>query len=154
MPALGEVIPLNGKWQGTNKLWLSPGEPVRESESLAEISTIAQGQFSEMRYTWAEGGKAQEGRIIIGHAPAGQAVNAVWFDTWHMMDQFMVCAGSVEAEGLVRVKGAYAAPPGPDWGWQIAVEPKWKDQFHLMMYNITPEGESFLAVETVYTRQS
>lgn len=153
MSVLTELTQLIGKWRGTNQLWLSPDEPVRGSESIAEFSTIAHAQFTELRYSWAEEGNAQEGRIILGQAPESRVVKAIWFDTWHLMDQFMVCEGQVDSEGVVRVKGSYAAPPGPDWGWQITIEPKEKDVFHLIMHNISPEGESFLAVKTSYSRQ-
>lgn len=154
MPALTQLTDLIGKWQGENHLWLYPGDPVHLSESLAEISPVFQGQFSELCYTWAEGRKSQEGRMLLGQMPDSETIQAVWFDTWHMANQFMVCQGGVDAGGVVQVKGAYAAPPGPDWGWQITIEPQGKDQFRFLMHNITPEGESFLAVETIYTRRS
>lgn len=147
MSSLPTLSNLSGKWHGKNLLWLSPDEPVRESEADAEISTIAQGQFTEIMYTWVFEGKAQEGRIILGQTPDSKAVKAVWFDTWHMMEQFMVCEGEVDDEGVVWVKGSYAAPPGPDWGWQISIETQKIDVFHLIMHNITPEGEAFLAVD-------
>jgi hypothetical protein len=163
MTALDDLTALIGTWRGTKRLWLAPGEPVRESESGAEIATVAQGQFSELRYTWAYEGEPQEGRLIVGRGPADGAVQAVWFDTWHMRDQFMVCEGESPAagsrgedaaEGAVTVRGSYAAPPGPDWGWEIAIEPRGPDGFRLRMTNITPEGERFLAVEIGYARQS
>ena len=151
MSALIELNDLIGKWQGTNQLWLFPGEPVRESESLAEIGTMQQEQFTEIRYSWAADGKSQDGRILLGQAADDGIVKAVWFDTWHMANQFMVCEGNVE-DGIVSVKGSYAAPPGPDWGWQIDIEPQGMNAFHLLMYNITPDGEKFLAVEVAYSR--
>ena len=70
-----------------------------------------------------------------------------------MREEFMVCEGSAEDDGTVSFRGTYAAPPGPDWGWQITIEPKGEDAFRFLMYNITPEGEKELAVEVVYSRQ-
>ena len=105
MSALAALTDLIGEWQGTNHLWLSPDEPVRKSESSAEIRTIAQEQFSEIRYSWADEGQSQEGCLILGQATAQKTVKALWFDTWHVRDQFMVCEGSVKDSGAVRVQG-------------------------------------------------
>lgn len=149
MSAIPALTNLVGKWQGQNQLWLAPGDPVRLSETTAEIEEIAHQQFTEMRYRWADGGKPQEGTIILGFT--SDIVKAVWFDTWHMAYQFMVCEGSADGD-FVSVKGAYAAPPGPDWGWRIAFEPRGPDAFRFTMYNITPDGQEFLAVEVLYSR--
>lgn len=153
MSALAVLTSLIGEWQGTNHLWLSPEEPVRKSESSATISSLAQAQFSEMRYSWADEGQAQEGRLILGQAAGQKTVQAVWFDTWHIRDQFMVCEGQVEDAGTVRIQGSYDAPLGPDWGWQITIKPSDKDTFRFLMHNISPEGEKMLAVEVTYSRQ-
>jgi hypothetical protein len=154
MSTPSELKNLSGKWQGTSKLWLTPQEPVRLSESLAELSSIAQEQFTEIQYSWAYEGKPQAGRIILGQAAESKVVKAVWFDTWHMMNQFMICEGDVDDTGAVRVKGSYSAPPGPDWGWQITIEPIEQGAFRLLMHNILPDGQKFLAVEVTYSRQS
>ena len=153
MTALAELTAITGRWQGANHLWLTPQEPVHKSESTAEISAIAHEQFIEIFYTWADEGKPQEGRIILGRSSTSDLVHAVWFDTWHMAHLFMVCEGNVDEKGIVRVNGFYAAPPGPDWGWQITIEPEGKDAFRFIMHNITPDGEKFLAVEVAYSRQ-
>lgn len=91
--------------------------------------------------------------MILGQESQQKVVNAVWFDTWHLSEQFMVCEGSVDDHGEVNIQGTYAAPPGPDWGWQIAIEPKNQDQLGLRMYNITPAGEKMLAVQINYSRK-
>jgi len=154
MSALKTLSALIGKWQGHNQLWLYPGDPVHESETLAEISAAFQEQFTALQYTWAEAGQPQQGRLMLTQTPDGNTVKAVWFDTWHLAHQFMVLEGEVDDQGMVNVKGSYAAPPGPDWGWQIDIEPKSENTFPFRMYNITPEGEKFLAVEVTYTRQA
>jgi hypothetical protein len=52
----------------------------------------------------------------------------------------------------LSVAGTYAAPPGPDWGWRITIEPQSPAAFRLRMYNISPAGPSDLAVEAIYAR--
>lgn len=143
---------LLGEWRATNRLWLSPDEPVRESESLAVVRLVGREQFAEIEYSWAFDGKPQEGRIIVGQDPGSHAVKAVWFDSWHMRNDFMSCQGGVDPTGVIALKGAYAAPPGPDWGWEILIEPALRGAFRLSMYNIPPAGEKELAVEANYSR--
>ena len=91
--------------------------------------------------------------MILGQESQLNVVNAAWFDTWHLREQFMVCEGRVDNQGAVNIRGTYAAPPGPDWGWQITIEPMDQDQFGIRMYNITPAGEKMLAVEINYLRK-
>ena len=63
----------------------------------------------------------------------------------------MQCTGKTETNGAVSVLGYYAAPPDPDWGWRITLQPDSANRFRLIMYNITPDGEEILAVEAVFT---
>ncbi len=145
---------LKGEWTGDNRLWLSPGEPARLSETTAWIASTAQGRFVTIRYTWADQGRPQDGLMVIGVQAPGGAVDAFWVDSWHMGDKFMACRGSVGQDGVVSVQGTYAAPPGPDWGWRIAVIPEARSAFRIKMYNLSPDGEEMLAVEAAYTRRS
>jgi len=67
----------------------------------------------------------------------------------------MALEGKSEPNGIVRVTGSYAAPSGPDWSWEIAIEPGGdENSFRFVMVNITPEGERALAVEVIYSLQA
>jgi hypothetical protein len=57
---------LVGEWSGTNKLWLTPDEPVRESETTASVTLAAQGKFITIAYTWSFEGEPQDGLIVLG----------------------------------------------------------------------------------------
>ncbi len=70
----------------------------------------------------------------------------------HMSDKFMICQGAAEPDGAIVVRGSYAAPPGPDWGWRMVIGPGDGDTFRLIMYNISPDGQEDLAVEASYTK--
>jgi hypothetical protein len=142
-----------GQWAGTNHLWLSPVEPVSESSTTMFVELAAQGQFVTLQYTWTFEGKPQDGLILIGYETQLNVVKAIWVDSFHMQDKFMLCQGNMEEQGVVKVKGSYAAPPGPDWGWQININNMADDKFQLEMYNITPEGDAILAVEATYSRK-
>jgi hypothetical protein len=147
-----KLLRLNGSWQATNRLWLSPEEAVRESEAKAVISTIAQGKFLVLRYTWSEQGQPQDGLLLVGSI--AEAAEAVWVDSWHMQDKHMLLTGKVAPDGSVRMRGSYAAPSGPDWGWRIDLLIVKANSFQFMMYNLPPDGEETLAVEAVFKRVS
>jgi len=142
---------LAGRWQGTNRLWLDPSESARESMATAVCQQVAQGKFFELHYTWADEGLPQEGVLLLGQSQ--EQLSAAWVDSWHMQDTMMQCTGTLPSDGIVSVVGHYAAPPGPDWGWRIALQSDPTDQFRLIMYNITPDGEEMLAVEATFTRE-
>jgi hypothetical protein len=152
MTSLATLIRLIGQWAGSNRLhvvWLTP--PVQDSDTTASVSLAAQGQFLAISYTWAYEGKPQDGLLLIGSGEAANSVKAVWIDSWHMSDKFMLLEGTVEPSGSISMRGAYAAPPGPDWGWRIVIEPG-DAAFRMTMHNISPEGEEIPAVEATFAR--
>jgi hypothetical protein len=138
-----------GEWKGTNRLWLFPEDPVRESAGGATVERIAQGQFLMIRYSWSYEGAAQDGVLLISLEK--QDVPAVWTDSWHMARNLMTCTVDDTADDVLSVSGTYAAPEGPDWGWRIALQPE-SSGIALRMYNIPPGDAEIPAVEAVYTR--
>jgi hypothetical protein len=145
-----KLAELTGRWQGNNRLWLDPSEPAQESAATAVCQQVAQGKFFELHYTWAEGGLPQDGALLLGQSQ--EKLTAAWVDSWHMQDKMMQCSGKAQTDGAVSVLGYYAAPPDPDWGWRIVLQLDSADQFRLIMYNISPDGEEILAVEAVFSR--
>lgn len=145
---------LTGEWAGVKQLWLTPTDPGRQCEATASVGTAAQGQFLAIRYTWAVDGQPQEGLLLLGSETPAAPPKAVRIDSWHMANQFMMCAGESASEQRAAVRGAYAAPPGPDWGWRITVEADGAARFRLIMHNITPEGQEALAVLASFERQT
>lgn len=141
-----------GQWSGMNRLWVFPGDPVRESETNASIVFAARGTLALITYTWAYEGKAQEGVLMMRTDPNPEDVQVMWVDSWHTSNKFMQFHSQEDKEGLVAVHGTYAAPPGPDWGWRIVLKSDNTNEFHIVMYNITPDGQEALAVDARYKR--
>lgn len=149
-PALASLV---GRWSGDNTVWLEPGtDPLRSSAS-ADVSLEAEGQALSMRYVWAEGGKAQSGVLLLVGDATLTAWAGAWTDSWHYANQLMDVRGAGDGNS-VSVRGSYAAPPGPDWGWRLVLEPGDADRCMLRMHNITPDGEEALAVEMQLTRSA
>jgi hypothetical protein len=147
---------LVGKWRGINRLhttWI-PENPLRETVSQAIVGLTARGRFLKIEYDWAFDSTVQEGLILIGDEKDSDSIKAFWIDSWHLSDKFMVSEGTRDAEGSISLKGFYAVPDHPDWGWRTVIEPERDDSFKITMYNVTPEGEEMLAVEMEFRRQS
>jgi hypothetical protein len=146
-----KLLELVGNWAGSQGLWLDPEQPEQRSQMQAQVSLAGQGKFLLLRYQWIYEGQPQDGLLLVGFNQGRQVVSAVWIDSWHMNDQMMLCQGEASPDGTLHLSGSYPAPPGPDWGWWIEVAPREED-LKLVMHNVTPEGQAFLAVEAVLER--
>jgi len=152
MHVRAQLNELSGEWTGVNRLWFSPDEPVRQSESTASITLAARDTCAIIRYTWADEGKPHEGVLMVRVAAKSSDIDVVWTDSWHMSHQFMVCRREDDSQGRVSARGSYAAPPGPDWGWRIVVASDAAEHLQIVMYNISPDGDEMLAVDATYSR--
>jgi Protein of unknown function (DUF1579) len=145
------LLSLAGEWRGTSRLHDPHTNSPDDSPSVATVIPILNGRFVRLDYTWAYHGEPQQGQLLFGVDGTVGIVSAVWIDTWHMGDLFLVCRGESGGGPGVLVTGAYAAPPGPDWGWRTELRPT-DDGFQLVMTNIAPDGKEAPAVEASYRR--
>lgn len=152
MNALDRLAACAGSWRGSNRLHDPHTGRPEDTESTLVLATLLGGKFIRVDYTWSYQGAAQEGSILIGYESERGKATAHWIDSWHMSDCVMACEGAVEDNGSVVVRGSYAAPPGPDWGWRIVLRPVDGPALHLVMYNVTPDGQEALAVEATFER--
>jgi hypothetical protein len=141
-----------GTWAGTNNLYLSwLPDPLRQSESDLTVSLKANGQFVSFEYTWAHEGEPQEGLILLGCDKKSDAVQTVWTDSWHSSHTFVLSDGKSSEDGSISVKGYYKVEGHPDWGWRTDIIPN-GEELRIVMYNVSPEGDEELAVETDFHR--
>jgi len=152
MAAFSRLIGFTGRWRGKYRLIVEPGQPARESESTAVVAPIAGGRFVRIDYVWGERERPQDGSILFGRDRERGVVTALWVDSFHMSDKVMTCEGQSADAGSLDVRGFYAAPPGPDWGWRTVIETGEDDSLRMVMYNVSPDGKEDLAVEATYRR--
>ena len=152
MSGLDRLAACAGRWQGSNRLHDPHTDAPEDSTATVVLATLLGGRFIRLDYTWSYRGAAQEGSLLIGYQSDHGKVTAHWIDSWHMSEGVMACEGAVEAEGTIAVRGSYAAPPGPDWGWRIVLRPSDEAALHVVMSNVTPDGQEALAVEATYAR--
>ena len=110
------------------------------------------GRFVRLDYTWSYQGTPQEGSLLVGFQSGPGRATIHWIDAWHMADGVLACEGAVEPDGTIAVRGSYAVPPGPDWGWRIAIRPGDGSALAIVMHNVTPGGEEAVAVEATFRR--
>ena len=151
MRGLDGLIACAGTWRGTSTLQDPHSGLDDESASTATVTPVLGGRFVRIDYTWSYGGKPQEGSLLVGLQKKAETATAHWIDSFHNGEKVMACSGSAAEDGAVSVRGSYAAPPGPDWGWRIDVIPA-GETLRIVHHNVWPEGKEELAVESRYTR--
>ena len=144
---------LLGEWEGTKLLYFNPPpEPAISSASKLSVRPVAGGSFLQFDYDWTYEGEAQSGVLILG-SDEENAATAAWVDSFHMSSKIMHCTGGA-TDRSVDLRGSYQAPPGPDWGWRIAIGSSSAAELRIVMHNISPEGQEDLAVQIDYTRSN
>jgi hypothetical protein len=153
MDDLSKLKSAAGNYKGTNRLHYPPENPPDESRSNLNLTSILNGKFVRIDYSWSYKNERQEGSMLIGFVPKENLVTMHWIDTWHMSNKVLVLQGTVESDGSINVFGSYPAPPDPDWGWRIVIKPA-DETLNISMFNISPKGEEEPAVEASYNRIS
>lgn len=151
MNVLDVLIASAGRWAGKNRLMDPHTNSVDESPGTAIVTPGLGDRSVRIDYTWAYHGSPQEGSLLIGYDASRGLITSQWIDSWHMGDKAMACEGPVVAGEPISVRGSYAGPAGPDWGWRIIVAIK-DQRLQVAMHNITPDGREDLAVEAEYSR--
>lgn len=144
---------LIGEWKGENRLhtvWI-PDDPLKVSESTCSVKTAAMSQHLVIEYSWNYQGEPQTGLMIIGSPKDKETIDVYWIDSWHLSNLFMNSEGAIK-DGVISVKGFYKVEGHPDWGWRTDLEVADSNSFSFTMYNVTPEGEESLAVESKFNR--
>ena len=142
---------ITGEWVGTKLLYMAPPpEPPVSSHSRLSVAPVAGDRFLQFNYDWIYEDARQTGVLLFG-SDEENAASAAWVDSFHMSSKVMFCAGRT-ADASAELRGSYAAPPGPDWGWRIAIRSLSPRELQIVMHNISPEGQEDLAVQLDYTR--
>ena len=152
MSGLEGLVAAAGRWRGTNTLQDPMNGIADASPSNATVTPLLGGRFVRVDYTWEYQRAPHSGSLLIGWQKKDGTATAHWIDSFHNGDRVMACTGALTDGGGISVRGAYSAPPGPDWGWRIDVIPEGDASLRIIHHNIWPEGKEELAVEGVYSR--
>jgi hypothetical protein len=149
---LETLIVAAGTWHGTNVLQdPEMGLQPETTDSIARVTPVLDGRFVRIDYTWACQGAPQSGSMLIGHQKKAGVVTMHWIDTWHNGEKVMALEGA-SAREAIDVRGSYAVPSHPDWGWRIRLEAS-AGSLAVHMWNVSPEGQEYPAVDARYGRR-
>lgn len=153
MNVLDPLIACAGTWRGKSTLQDPSNNIAQDSSSDLTVTPVLGGRFVRLDYTWSYNDAPQEGSILVGYEKKPETLTAHWIDSFHNGTKVMACTGPKPDGPTLSVRGSYAAPPGPDWGWRIAITPEDGGTLRIVMHNLWPEGgQEDLAVEAHYTR--
>lgn len=146
---------LAGEWEGTTKVWFEPDKLADESPTKGTIKPILDGRFIMHEYSGSMQGKPLEGIQFYGYDMTGERFQMVMLDTFHTGTLILTQNGT-EGDAKFSPLGSYdyKAPDGQitTWGWRTDIELVDDDNMTIRMYNVFPDGQAALGVETVYKR--
>lgn len=145
------LLKLSGHWKGTAQTYFEPGVVADSSPVEAFIRPVLGNRFMLMEYKGAMQGESLEGIALIGFYLLKRTFTIAWGDSFHTGTQLLISQGG---DGPLSAMGYYGDPGGgPDWGWRTSIEQPGNDRFILRHFNVTPDGEEALAVETIFEKQ-
>ncbi len=144
---------LAGEWEGVTQTWFEPHKVEDESVISGTIRPILDGRFMLYEYSSSFKGKPTSGMAIIGYSIGNAAYQCAWVDSFHMGTGILFSTGG-ETEKLFSVLGSYGGAGIPEpWGWRTEIEMLTDKRMIITAYNISPNGESQKATETIYNRK-
>jgi hypothetical protein len=143
---------LEGAWEGTCRTWFEPGKLADQSKIKGRIRPVLGGLFYRHEYESTIQGKARHGEETLAFNTVTSRFQVSWVDDFHMNYAIMASDGVASPRGFT-VLGKYDVAPGaPQWGWKTVYELVDSDHLTISAYNVSPEGQQYLAVETNYRR--
>lgn len=142
-----------GMWDLSMKSWMAPGTPPEESKATAERAMVLGGRVLTEKVKGEAMGQPFEGHGMTGY----DNVTGKYWSTWNdsMSTGIMTSSGSCdEATNSCTFTGSMVDPISGQTK-NLRMVSKWNnpDQEVFEMWEPTPDGKEFKAMEIVYTRK-
>lgn len=151
-----QLLKLQGHWEGTNKVWFEPGDPVDQSSVTGSMKLIFDGRYILYEYTGSFQGNPLEGMAIIGYDLNMKRYQIAWIDSFHTGTSILFSEGERGSEEpSVLGSYTYIAPEGETtWGWRTTIEVINDDEIFFRAFNVIPGAGDVKATETIYKRKA
>lgn len=135
-----------GVWAGTNGFRLMPDDPLASRPATLTATMGARGHLTSVAYTWEHPDDgSQEGLLVVGSAGDGDALTAIWADSWHQKPEPMTMTGT-----RIGTAAELSASYGGDWGWRIRFDVSEAESLRMRMDNVLPAGHDGAAEPLAY----
>jgi hypothetical protein len=150
-PAHQFFCQLLGEWEGSTRTWFQPNQEPDVNQWRGVFTSLLDGRFVMHEYTGSLGEDSLHGYCIFGFNTMRSQYEVAWIDQFHMDTGMMFSSGKKTEHGF-SVLGSYAIGGNqPDWSWRTDIRFV-DDQLTISAYNITPDGQEHLGIETNYHR--
>lgn len=142
-----------GQWTGHTTTFFEPGNQGDESPWQGKIEAVVGKRYLQYDYVGSMQGERFEGKAILGYNGMTEQFEMVWIDSFHQSTGIMHSKGHEIAAGITLLGSYRAFDHSDDWGWRTDFTLLDANRLTICAYNIDPEGNESLALETIYTRQ-
>lgn len=153
-PAEGHAIlsPLVGNWSYTMKHWMNAKAPVEESTGDSQSVWIMGGRFVEEKVSGMSMGQPFNGTSIMGYNNGTGLYSSFWFD--NMSTGVMLTEGVYDAQAkTISSAGKFFCPFRGETVYRSVLTITDENSHAYEMYMTELDGEEFLAMQILYTRQ-
>jgi len=146
---------LVGRWSGRDRVWFEPSTIANECDASLVVRPTLGGRGLVLESSWSMGDEEQFTTLLLVTVESSH--EGVLIDTFHTGGVPMAlhpspsALSSADGELLVDVAGSYDGG-GADWGWRVTLRLADHDHLVIEAHNVSPEGESALAVRTEHVR--
>lgn len=142
---------LQGRWTGQATTHFGPDTHFDDPWSL-QFSILPGGRFLLQEHKIQVQGADHQGWLLFGIDGEGKVTTAL-ADTFHTSESgLLVSTGQLTAEGTLSVLGHYQAGD-QRWGWRTEMALH-DDTLVISVFNISPEGDEYPAIEGKLTRET